>query len=170
MNLLVSKAKNGDANSFISLIEENKSNMYKVAYSILHNDADIADAIQDTILKSWRDISRLKQDKYFKTWLTRILINCCNDIIRKNSRTVYVENYDGIEPCDDSEFSENNLMDCFNGLTDNYKLILTLYYVQGFSIKEIAKILNMNVNTVKTRLARGREQFKKLYVEEGVSF
>lgn len=170
MNLLVSKAKNGDANSFITLIEENKSNMYKVAYSILHNDADTADAIQDTILKSWRDISHLKHDKYFKTWLTRILINCCNNIIRKNSRTVYVENYDGIEPCDNPGFSETKLVDCFNELTDNYKLILTLYYVQGFSIKEIAKVLNMKVNTVKTRLARGREQIKKIYLEEGVSF
>lgn len=171
MNLLVSKAKNKDANAFISLIEENKTSMYKVAISILSNDADAADAMQDAILKCWRDIDKLKHDKYFKTWLTRILINCCKDIIRKNSRAVYVESYEGIEPCDNTQFSESSIKECFDGLSDNYRLILTLYYSQGFSVKEISKMLNMNQNTVKSRLSRGREQFKKLYVsEEGVSF
>ena len=169
MNLLISKAKKKDADAYIALIEENKANMYKIAFSILHNDADAADAIQDAILKSWKNIEKLKQDKYFKTWFTRILINCCNDIIRKNSRTVYVEDYEGIEPYDSYEISGSQINECLDGLSDNYRLVLILHYVQGFSIKEISSIMNINENTIKTRLSRGREQFRQLYTkEEGV--
>ena len=142
--------------------------MYKIAFSILHNDADAADAISEAILKCWKEIGNLKQNKYFKTWLTRILINCCNDLIRKNHNAVYVDSYDGIEPCDNSDAFKNDISECFSGLSDNYRLVLTLYYSQGFSIKEISGMLNMKENTVKTRLARGREQFRKLYTEEGV--
>ena len=147
MSKLISKAKQGDSESFISLIESNKSEMYKISYSILHNDADAADAISETILKCWRNIGTLRKEKYFKTWLIRILINNCNDIIRKNSRTIYMESYEGIEPC--TEESEESISEYFDMLPDNYKLIMTLYYSHGFKVREIAQMLNMNENTVK---------------------
>lgn len=168
MSDLISKAKQGNSESFISLMESNKSEMYKIAYSILHNDADAADAISETILKCWRNIGNLRKEKYFKTWLIRILINNCNDIIRKNSHTVYVERYDDIEPCDDSDISKESVSDYFNMLPDNYKLIMTLYYSYGFKIREIAAMLNMNENTVKTRLSRARNEFKEIY-KEGIA-
>lgn len=165
---LISKAKQRDPESFITLIENTKSEMYKIAYSILHNDADAADAISETVLKCWRDIGKLRKTKYFKTWLIRILINNCNDIIRKNNHTVYMENYDGIEPCDESEITEENISECFNGLSENYRLIMILYYAHGFKIREIAQMLDLNENTVKTRLSRARNEFKELY-KEGVA-
>lgn len=162
---LISRAKHGDPESFISLIENNKSEMYRIAISILHNDADAADAISETVLKCWSDIGKLRKDKYFKTWLIRILINNCNDIIRKNSRTIYMESYEAIEPCDESDITEENINECFNGLSENYRLVMILYYNHGFKIKEIAKMLDMNENTVKTRLSRARNEFKDLYKE-----
>lgn len=165
---LISKAKHGDPESFISLIESSKSEMYKIAYSILHNDADAADAISETILKCWRNIGKLKKAKYFKTWLIRILINNCNDIIRKNSMTIYTESYDGIEPFDDSDMSKENISEYFDMLPDNYRLIMILYYSHGFKVREIAQMLNMNENTVKTRLSRARSEFKEIY-KEGIA-
>ncbi|MGN0620723.1 MAG: RNA polymerase sigma factor [Porcipelethomonas sp.] len=165
MDQLISKAKKGDADSFVELMELNKADMYRTAYSILRNDADSADAIQETILKCWKSIHKLKSDKYFKTWLTRILINSCNDIIRKNSRTVYVESYEGLDSSDSSDVSRKNIDECFSGINENYRIILILYYTKGFSIKEIAQIMKMKENTVKTRLARGRKQFRQLYTE-----
>ncbi len=162
---LVSRAKNGDPDAFVELMERHKSAMYRTAVSILHNDADAADAMQDAILKCWQSIGTLRSDRYFKTWLTRILINCCKDIIRKNGETVYLESYDGVEPSVQSP-SDRQVQDCIDALSENHRLIFTLHYVQGFSVKEIAKLLSMNENTVKTRLARGRTEFKKIYTDK----
>lgn len=163
MNVLIKKAKNGDPDAFVELIEQNKSAMYKTAVAILHNDADVADAMQEAVLSCWKNIGKLRQEKYFKTWLTRILINSCKEIIRKNSNTIYVESYDNIDTGTDTSLSDRCVKESFDGLSKNYKLILTLYYTQGLTIKEIAKLLGMNENTVKTRLSRGREEFKAIY-------
>lgn len=84
----VAKAKNGDREAFLSLINENRLNIYRVAKGILNNEHDIEDAIQNTIIKSFEKISTLKNDDFFRTWIIRILINECNDILRKNKRVV----------------------------------------------------------------------------------
>lgn len=165
MKDLISKAKKGDPEAFITIMENCKSDMYKVAISILHNDNDAADAMSETILKCWSEIGKLKKEKYFKTWLTRILINNCNDIIRKNSHTVYVESYDAIEPADSEDVYSKDVKDCLDALSENSRLIMLLYYTQGFKVKEIAQMLNMNENTVKTRLSRARKEFKESYTE-----
>lgn len=83
---LVKKAQQGDARAFVRLIEINKQSMYKIARSYFTNDEDIADAIQDTIETCYRSIRHLADPGYFRTWMTRILINKCIDIIRKNKK------------------------------------------------------------------------------------
>ena len=75
MKTLIKKAQHKDADAFVELMQENMKDMYKVARAILSNDEDAADAIQDTILACWEKIHTLKQEDFFKTWLTRILIN-----------------------------------------------------------------------------------------------
>ena len=80
---LVKRAKRKDADAFTELMESQMQNMYKAARSVLCNDEDIADAISDTILVCWEKFSQLKEDRYFRTWMTRILLNKCTDILRK---------------------------------------------------------------------------------------
>ena len=80
MNTLIRKAQHQDEESFVTLMESNAKDMYKIAYAILSNNEDVADAIQDTILSCWEKLHTLKQEEYFKTWMTKILINKCNDI------------------------------------------------------------------------------------------
>ena len=86
LEYLVKKARQGDGHAFIELMEANKQNMYKVARSYFSNEEDIADAIQDTIESCYRSLPYLDKTEYFRTWLTRILINKCIDIIKKNKR------------------------------------------------------------------------------------
>ena len=86
MKNLVKQAKHGNKEAFAELIQINKVNMYKVARSILEKDEDVSDAIQDTILICWEKLDTLNNNQYFKTWMTRILINCCYKIINKNNR------------------------------------------------------------------------------------
>lgn len=84
MKTLIKKAQHKDADAFVELMQENMKDMYKVARAILSNDEDAADAIQDTILACWEKIHTLKQEEFFKTWLTRILINNCTSYSEKN--------------------------------------------------------------------------------------
>ena len=146
--------------AFVRLIEMNKQSMYKVARSYFTNDEDIADAIQDTIETCYRSISHLAEAQYFRTWLTRILINKCIDILRKNKREHPVSEFPeyGESSMELNNYEFNELM---NSLDEKYRTILLLYYGEGFKISEIAQLLDMEENTVKTRLSRGRSKFRE---------
>lgn len=164
MDILVKKAQRGDKEAFVKLMEKEKQSMYKVAKSILKKDEDAADAIQETILSCYEHLNQLRKTSYFKTWMTRILINNCNMIWRKRQETVSMElcgDIEGPHKDSDSEF-----MEMLSRLEDKYRIILVLFYVEGFSIKEIGQILEMNENTVKTRLSRGRDRFRNIYEDE----
>lgn len=161
MNKLVKQAQMGDKDAFTKLMEMNMQSMYKTAWVYLKNDADIADAIQETILTCYEKLDTLRNTKYFKTWMTRILINKCNDILR--SRTI--EDFEIIteEGRLDDAFSRTEWKLMLSSLDEKYREILLLYYLEDMSVKEIARILDLKENTVLTRLRRGRHLLQKLY-------
>lgn len=165
MKYLVKKAKKKDKQAFVELMELHKQSMYKVAWSYLRNDEDAADAMQETILNCYEKIDRLKNEAYFSTWLIRILINNCKDILQKRKQEVPEEMLpEQGEIC--RELQNYEFEELLKSMDEKYRLILMLYYGEGFKIREIAQILEMDENTVKTRLARGRRQFERLYEAE----
>ena len=91
MELLVKRAKRGDAEAFITLMEENKQSMYKVARGFLRDQEDIADAMAETVLNCFEKIGALQHNGYFKTWMIRILINNCKDILQRQRRSIPTE-------------------------------------------------------------------------------
>lgn len=158
--LLVKRAQKGDTEAFIQLIENHKISLYKTAKSYLKNEDDVADAMQDTILSAFEHMEELKSVRYFKTWITRILINQCNDLLRQRKRCVLVEwaeDTQTVAPENDRGFYE-----LLEELPENYRTIFLLYYGEGFHTKEIAQILEMNENTVKSRLKRGRKKLEQV--------
>lgn len=161
--LLIKRAQKQDTDAFIQLIEENKTALYKVAKSYLRNEEDVADAIQDTVLSAFEHIGELRSVSFFKTWLTRILINHCNDILRKQSRMVSMEEAE--EPIGTLIESDYEFYDLLRELPEKDRTVFLLYYGEGFNTREISEIMEWNENTVKSRLQRGR---KKL--EQAVSF
>ena len=165
MEALVTAAKNGDKEAFVQLIRINKQSMYKAAWVYLRNEQDIADALQNTILSCYENIQGLREVKYFKTWLIRILINKCNDILRKGKREC---SYDVISEQGDAGMStaRYEFEELMNQLDEKYRTVLILYYAEGFKVREIAQLLEMEENTVKTRLSRGRKEVKKMYTME----
>ena len=162
MENLVKKAKSGDSNAFSQLIRMNTQSMYKVAWAYLKNDEDVADAISETILNCYEKLSTLKKDSYFKTWMIRILINECNKILSHYKKFNWDEEIPLIGQMDMS-IAEFEFKEMLGRIDAPYRIILLLYYVEGFRISEIAEILDLNKNTVKTRLSRGRQQAKKEY-------
>lgn len=159
---LVKRSIAGDADAFLELMEENSLAMYKVARGILDNDEDAADAMQDTILTCFEKIHTLKNLEYFKTWMIRILINECNKIHRHYKNFSRAEELPEV-PGQDMSIAEFEFKEMLGMLDESYRIILVLYYVEGFRIADIASILNMNENTVKTRLVRDRVQLKQEY-------
>lgn len=171
MELLIKKAQNGDKEAFISIINEHLQMMYKVAKTRLSSEEDIGDAIQETILSAYKSICVLKNTSYFKTWLIKILINKCNDIISKNKKVIYVEDYyESIENedlLDDKGSIEENIVfnETLNSIDESYKTVVVLYYVSGFNTREISEILKEKEGTIKSRLSRARQKLKEIYLK-----
>lgn len=160
MEFLIKKAIKGDSEAFIALIDKHELAMYKTAKAILNNEEDIGDAIQEAILSAYKSIKTLKSPKYFKTWLTRILINKCNDIVRANKGIIFIDNYVKEDSYEEDIDGKLEFDECFNKLSSEYRLVLNLYYVEGFNSREISEILNENENTIKSRLLRGKKHLK----------
>lgn len=157
---LLEKAKQKDPDAFASLMQLHMKDMYKVALAILLNDEDAADAIQDTVLACWEKLGSLKHARYFKTWMIRILINHCYQI-RKQARRM--ERMDGIaEPMAYDEYNLE-LKEALSLLDEKYRIIMALFYCEGYRTDEIAKLLKIPKSTVQTRLQRGRDKLAKEY-------
>lgn len=164
MNLLINKARRGDKEAFVDLMKVNELALYKVAKSILKNDADVEDAMQETILTALEKITSLKEERYFKTWLTKILINKCNDILRKNKITVQMEEFY------DAGYTENfidhiSMKEGLKILTQEQQLVLDLYYVMEFNARGISEMLSEKESTIKVRLFRSRNKLKNFFID-----
>ena len=114
MELLVKKAKRGDAEAFIELIEQNKLSMYRVAHGFLKEEEDVADAMSETVLTCYEKVGSLRQDAYFKTWMIRILINNCKDILKRQKRNILTEDI----PEQAQREMMQNLVDTLEGMPD----------------------------------------------------
>ena len=166
----ISKAKNGDEEAFSELINQYKLEIYKTSKAILKNEDDVCDAIQETLISVYKNISSLKNEKYFKTWLIRITINKCYDIIGKNSSNkkkiilLEKETYN-----DDNLDLKTELERALNLIDNDLKLVTVLFYYDDISVKDIAGILGIPVGTVKSKLSRAREQLYNILKQEEVN-
>ena len=157
---LVRRAKTKDPDAFTQLMQLQMKNMYRVALAILMNDEDAADAIQDAILACWEKIHTLKNISYFSTWMTRILINKCYDIRKKQGSMTELKDYEEPAACDEYNLE---LKEALSSLDEKYRIVMTLFYSQGYHIDEIARILKIPKSTVQTRLHRGRQILARDY-------
>ncbi len=157
---LVKKAMQKDPDAFTELMQLHLKDMYRTALAILMNDEDAADAIQDTILACWEKLDRMKKPQYFKTWMTRILINNCYKIRKAAKNTGTLD-----ECAEPAAYDEYNLelKEALASLDEKYRVAMTLFYSEGYSIDEIAKILKIPKSTVQTRLHRGRKKLARDY-------
>ncbi|MCM1050062.1 MAG: sigma-70 family RNA polymerase sigma factor [Clostridiales bacterium] len=152
--------------AFAVLVLSSTDSLYRISKSILRNDADCEDAVQEAIAVGFDKLHTLKHEKYAKTWLTRILINECYNILRKQKKfgTMY-------EEAQSIEYVNNDYSDLYlalNMLKKEYRLTIVLYYLEGYSMKEIAGIMRIKVGTVKSRLSRGRNELRRILESEMV--
>lgn len=134
--------------------------LYRVAKSVLRNDEDCADAIQNAVLKAYSKLHTLRNEEFFKTWVTRIVINESYAILREKKRLVSYEDYMDGEPAKE-EGQYSPVFEEITKMQEKYRIPFVLHYVEGYTAAEIAGMLGVSEGAVKTRLYRARNQLKE---------
>lgn len=153
-----------DDNELCRYIKLYHQTVYRVVFSCLHNEAEADDIVQETFVKLFNSNKSFSSDEHCKAWLIRVAINLSKDLLR-SFRYTHTEALDESVPAEDC--AERELADALSKLSSKYRAVIHLHYFEGYSAKEIAKILGVTVTTVTTRLARGREKLKALMTAEG---
>ena len=143
---------------FAARIVAMQGTLYRVTCSILREHADREDAVQSAIEKAWRKSGTLRDESRLQSWVVRILINECYTILRHQKRETPVE---AIPDSPAPPNADPDLYRFFTNLPDKLRLTMVLHYVEGYDVKEIARMQRIPVGTVKTRLMRGREKMKE---------
>lgn len=149
---------------FTVQIMDMKNTLYHIACGILRSEADREDAVQECICKAWEKRDSLKSDSAFRAWVTRILVNECYDICRRSGKLVVVDQLPESPVPEDTEARE--LRELILEMDEIYRMPILLYYMEGFSIKDIARILRVPEGTVKSRLHAGRGKLRNILGEE----
>lgn len=163
---MVRRAQKGDREAFLELMKQQEHSLTRAAMAILQNEEDVADAVSETVLTAFQKLCTLREPKYFKTWLTRVLIYNCYDILRRQKRLTSLEELpeQGL-PGQEERDTVLDIRDSLNALAENDRLVLTLRYLDDLTVRQIAGILSVKEGTVRVRLMRGRERFAKIYLE-----
>ena len=170
--LLVKKAIKGDREAFEDLINMYFDRLYKEAYLRCKHEEDAKEIVQETIYKAYRNIKNLKEPKYFKTWLSKILINVSNDYMRKNGMVeLEHEENDYVKKVhnDDQVEIKIDLYNAMDELEDKYKDVIILRYIEDLKIEDISKILERPVNTIKTHIRKAIKDMKNLLKEDYIN-
>lgn len=169
-NKMVKKAKKGNEEAFLYVINECKEKLYRTAYAYVNDEQAALDIVQETVYKAYISIEKLKKEEYFKTWLTRILINNALDYVKKNSKIVYLDNSKFFESIAATEGISTEdkvyLWEGINSLEDKHREVIILKYFNDMTVTEIASVLEYPVGTVKTYLNKGLTKLRKFMGED----
>ena len=146
-----------DKEFFLRELEKQSGMLYRVAFTILHDDYACEDAMQETALKAWEKRNSLREERYFRTWITRILINTCYNTQKKRLRFVSIESVP--EPLIDPP--DLSLSLALQSLPEKLRLPFILCYSEKMSYAEIGNILHIPVATVRGRIYRAKQELKK---------
>ena len=171
---LIRRAADGDATAFNTLMGAHERRMYAVALRMCGNPEDAQDCLQEAMLRVYRAISGFKAQSSFSTWVYRITMNTCLDELRKRKSRPSTS-LDGLldagwSPRDEGESPEGHairreqrqrLQGLIGELPEDMRAAIVLRDIQGFSYDEIARMLDANVGTIKSRISRGREKLRE---------
>ena len=148
------------------IIDKYKNMVYRIAFSYCRNRTDADDVFQEVFMRYFRKHPTFISDEHEKAWFIRITINCSKSLLMSPWKTRMVELDDSIH------YEDNYESDLFRAVMElqaKYRIVIELYYYEGYKIKEIAQILKRKEGTVRQQLARAREQLKEKLSEEGTS-
>lgn len=174
---LVRQAKAGDLTAFDALVARHYEQVFALAFHLLGNADDAADATQEAFLKAFERLSQFRGDAAFSTWLYRITVNVCHDWHRRRQSVPFSQLSDeegeavswaeATEPDPEEEWQRRERREAvqkvLQQLPDDFRQVLILCDLQGLTYAEAAKVLGVPEGTVKSRLHRARHAFKDLW-------
>ena len=177
--LLIRRAQRGDADAFEQLLLEHQKNVYNLCYRMAGNPDDAMDLSQETFLRAWRCLDQYQFASAFSTWLYRLCSNICIDFLRRRRRQQTVpltfEDADGeeqtyavpdVQPLPEEQvelkLTRETLAAAMAQLLPEHRAVLQLRVVTEMSYEQIADVLDLQIETVKSRLSRARNQLKKI--------
>lgn len=146
---------------FCDNIKDLENGMYRLSYSILRNETDAQDAVQEAIYKSYKNLESLKDKRKFKSWIYKIITNTSFEMLKNKKDYLDIEQENVQE--DKIDIDTNlTLWNAVQGLDQPYRTTITLFYYEDMSIKEISKITGTKIDAIKKQLSRGREKIKEV--------
>ena len=145
---------------YMARVRAIEGRLYRIAQAMLWRDADCADAIQEAVFRGWMKKGQINEPAYFETWLIRILINQCKDVLRRRRRDplpLDIETGQEDRLCEDV-----HLRACLKRLPEEYRIPLLLHHLEGYSIRDVAKMLCLPEKRVTARLYRARKALRAL--------
>lgn len=167
MEELINRILNGNDEAIEELVQIILPVLYNFAYDRLKNEADANDATQETIIKLYKNLHKLRHKEYFKTWIIEILKNECNKIF--NKRKKHIKIFEKEKVFTEDEMVENPIENIdmkldfdkmIENLSEEEKTLLNLYYNDGYETSEIANMLDQNVNTIRSKILRAKIKVK----------
>jgi RNA polymerase sigma-70 factor (ECF subfamily) len=178
-NRLLDRILGGEQSVFATLVDQYKSYAFTIAFKILNNRPEAEEAAQDSFIKAYHHLKSFNRQAKFSTWLYRIVFNTAISYKRKNRILFQTIDNLPIEYSGDSNKGlERNDKEVFvkqamDKLSEADRLAIQLYYIQEFSLEEVAGVLNQPINTVKVRIHRARQrvgdELKKILKEEALT-
>lgn len=151
---------------FTRLVELYSRLVFQVAFCHVKNHADADDIMQDVFLALYTYEKGFRDAEHIKAWLIRVTVNRCKNLLRSKSYRLSVP-LEAAENVAAEQSRTDDLLPEIMQLKQKYRLVLYMYYYEGYSVKEIADILNEKTTAITTRLSRGRKQLKELLTREG---
>ena len=154
-----------DKETFSRQVTALQGSLYRVAASYLRGESDRLDAVSEAIAKAWEKRRTLRDERLFRTWITRILIRECVNIQRKQRRSIPVETMpEGETQEADGRIAQ--LSDALEQLPQRWRTMIVLHYMEGYGVAEIAAMLRTTKGAVCGGLSRARSRLKELIGEE----
>ena len=157
-------SKKGTDAWFSREVEAATPTLFRVGFAILRNRTDCEDAAQSAILKAYRNLDALKERRYFRTWLIRILKNECFDLLKRRRPTLDLA--EQVNVGYEMDVPDPDLNRAFDALTPDERLAVTLYYYEGCRTAEIAALCGVTESTVRSRLHRARAALRSRLEEK----
>ena len=152
-----------DRERFVAQVTELQETLYRTARSILRNEQDEQDAVQEAVTQAFARLHTLRDPAKFKPWLLRILVNTCYDACRRRRSTVYLEAVEETLAAPQSDCEERmSLWSAVMRLPEEQKAVVTLFYYEDLPIRAISEVLGVTQGTVKTRLSRARGRLRQM--------
>ena len=139
--------------------------LFRIAWSYMGNCPDVEDAVQNALIKAWEKRETLRDIRQFKPWMTRILTNQCKDMLRKRKRWSFYPLEEDTAQVEMPE-TETPILEAIKKLKPEQRLVITLHYVDGYSIREITEALGVPSGTVKTRMRNARKHLSRILLIE----